>query len=146
MEMDLHEDYFPMALSFCFGGALNCGFTMTRDIQKIFFVKRSKTIRHQFESFLYRRFYTYCFLIATILHWRSGWLILDSLNDYFHNKNANAIAGIICWILLVVFRSTRNVFAPPLLIALDTEKLSFVYPTRFKTDNCHNSANRLSSL
>lgn len=58
LEMDLHQDYFPMVLSFFFGVALHFGFTMTRDIQKIFFVKRSKSIRHQFESFVS---FAFCF-------------------------------------------------------------------------------------
>ncbi|XP_015117593.1 uncharacterized protein LOC107041516 isoform X1 [Diachasma alloeum] len=80
-----------------------------------------------------RLVYTYLFGMSCLLHWRGGWAIFNYVVD--DNLWVDAAVTLILFVLLIVLKSSRNLLAPPFIIAVDIPPLVFNFPTRYRANS-----------
>lgn len=123
-----HPNAIPLWESFFFSVAILFCFTLLRDSLSQFVKKRNKTFFQRATNQILSKLYTYCFALVCIMHWRSTWMILD---QYFMDPNDIVVITSLTILLLVVLRSLRNTSAPPFIVIMDYEEVTFTFPTRF---------------
>ncbi|XP_034944443.1 uncharacterized protein fusl isoform X2 [Chelonus insularis] len=79
-----------------------------------------------------RLLYTYIFCVCCNMQWRGGWIVLSSLMG--ENEWVVSAVIVILISLLIIFRSCRNLLAPPLIIVVDIPNHIFQFPTRYRTN------------
>lgn len=139
-----HPNAIPLWESYFFAVCILLFFGMLRDTFLGYFKKKKKEAEKKklaneysekegwckfLQSQFLRKFYTYAFSIACIMHWRASWEIHGL---YFNDYNDVIVITSLCLLLLIAMRSLRNIMAPPLILVLDNEDVTFVFPTRFR--------------
>ncbi|XP_011310790.1 uncharacterized protein fusl isoform X1 [Fopius arisanus] len=132
-------DYYKLPLSdwlcFCLGLGLHCSFTCLRYILQRIFAdhwRLSNPIGRGGYR-VARLVYTYLFGLSCVLHWKGGWAIFSAVvgdNLWTDAAVTLALIGV-----LIVLKASRNLLAPPFIIAVDVPPLVFNYPTRFRVNS-----------
>ncbi|KAK6640317.1 hypothetical protein RUM44_012003 [Polyplax serrata] len=112
-----------LSLIFLFGGMVQFHFTAWRNSYRKHLQDHNRT-----HAFL-RKIYVYTSGSAEVLLWAGLWAILDELD-----VRQPLLQAIICYIILVSFRFSKNLLAPPCCVTTDPspEEL-FEFETAFKT-------------
>lgn len=137
--MGIYEQNHPNALpkweSFFFSVLLLFSFSLLRDAFIDYFKKKKETLLWRVFSHVLRKLYTYVFAITCIMHWHSTWEIG---NKYFSELNDSIVVTTLAILTMIILKSLRNTVAPPLIIALDYEDVTFTFPTRFRKKVSYN--------
>ncbi|XP_031335024.1 uncharacterized protein LOC116164911 isoform X2 [Photinus pyralis] len=129
---------FPIWQVFLFASSMYLIFTVARQSFEDIAGCSGKNLPHKVILFLSRRLYTYAFACCSVLHWNSGFNILDTVFETFLGRMQDrpsevAYFAIACHAMLLISRSYRNILTVPFVIALDTKSGTFNFPTRFNT-------------
>lgn len=131
--MNIYEQNHPNALpnwgSFFFGVVILITFTILRDAFVEYIKNKNDTIAKRIISQIVRKVYTYSFSIACIMQWHAAWAIGT---EYFGGFYDNIVITSLCVILMIVLRCFRNNIAPPFIVVMDHEDVTFTFPTRFR--------------
>ncbi|XP_053673712.1 uncharacterized protein LOC128723972 [Anopheles nili] len=131
--MDLNGPHFPAWLCFVLGATLHTTFAFLREpLNTALALGRDapKSRWRSIQQWLINRMYTYAFSMGCLMHWRGGWMVMES---YFalHLLPALSVSAI-CLVGLVLSKSVRNLLAPPFIILTDRKEAMFSFPTRFR--------------
>ncbi|CAF4894117.1 unnamed protein product [Pieris macdunnoughi] len=139
--MELHANMFPYAQNFILGILIHCCFSIaktrlfSRSVDAWGEGKAGRWLRERVLS----RFYTFIFILSNVMHWRGGWGLMDTMvaailpNDQDpHRPVLIATYLIVCVVLILVLRSTRNLLAPPYIVVTDGKHPTYIFTTRFQ--------------
>ncbi|XP_063982797.1 uncharacterized protein LOC135165439 isoform X3 [Diachasmimorpha longicaudata] len=130
--MDFYKLPLSDWLSFVLGMGLHCTFACFRRILHRTFAEHWRLAnpigRGGYR--VARLVYTYLFSMSCVLHWRGGWAFFD----YVVNNNlwVDAALTLVLLAILIILKSSRNLLAPPFIIAVDIPPLVFNFPTRYR--------------
>lgn len=131
--MNIYEKHHPNALptweSLFFSVGILLTFTIIRDPLVDLFKEKKDGLIDRIKSQLFRKFYTYSFAVVCIMHWRAAWVLGDMFLK--EPRDTGVFTGC-CAVILVAVRCFRNCVAPPLIVVLDDEDVTFSFPTRFR--------------
>ncbi|XP_058819436.1 uncharacterized protein LOC131682175 isoform X1 [Topomyia yanbarensis] len=131
--MDLKSEFFAPWFCFLLGSCLHTTFALLREPLHAQFSRPSDGVKCWWKTtrrFVVSKIYTYIFSVSCVMHWRGGWGVMQMYLDY-ELWPALAVSAI-CFVPLVLFKSVRNLLAPPFLILTDHKEFVFNFPTRFR--------------
>ncbi|XP_066252490.1 uncharacterized protein [Euwallacea similis] len=139
--MDLHAKYFPDLPCFLIGMIIHISLAVGQDSLHAAIIRSDKHWGLKIVSHFARRLYTYVFFTATILHWKGGWGLVDSLTHLKTGTDDVVLAEGSHWflilststtLLLIALKGLRNSIAPPFAICIDKSDYVFLFPTMFR--------------
>ncbi|XP_046962342.1 uncharacterized protein LOC124531845 isoform X1 [Vanessa cardui] len=147
--MDLYPHLFPYAQIFVLGIIIHISFALVRS----YLLSRSRDawgegragrwLRERFVS----KVYTYVFILSNIMHWRGGWGLLDMFvahvvpeKDNCHRPVLIGAVTLLCYLITICFRSSRNILASPYFLVLDGKEATYIFTTRFQSKSSRETA------
>lgn len=156
---DYNDTYFPPWNCFIFGIVLHTTIALMREFlyeqcSKSSKNNNGKTWSGQLVRYIFTKLYAYVFSMGCNMHWRGGWAVLDmylgELFLLFFVHSAKLIACLFlfgnagvkwnavyvelgaCLVVLLCFKSVRNLVAPPVIILTDSKNIAYQFPTRYR--------------
>ncbi|KAL1506752.1 hypothetical protein ABEB36_006055 [Hypothenemus hampei] len=135
--MDIHAEYFPVWPCFLLGLSAHVMLAMIQNSLHSLLLWNHNWYQKLISNII-RRIYTFGFLVVSILHWRNGWAIIDSLThveygpDMLVKRESCQLALILsvtCYGVLAAIKSLRNAIATPFAICIDKSDYVFRFPT-----------------
>lgn len=138
--MDFYVRFLPYWPTFFFSSTLQVSAYLLKELGTDYFTNLQP--RSELFKSLMLRFYTYGFALISIMYWRGIWGIHDYYLDAKYREFGTLIYDERTYLSFIVFgvslavlfclKNVRNILAAPLVVVLDNESATFMFPTRFR--------------